>query len=66
MSIEVMEVRRSIPQDLVMVSDDDFSVLEAVRYDVEIAAAYVRENDEVSVNGSDLLDRFLAEILDNS
>src|SRR5947208_17190771 len=62
MSVEVMEIRRSFTQYLVMVCDDDFSVLEPFGNDVEIAAAYVREHDEVGVNGSDLLDRFLAEI----
>src|SRR2546422_42982 len=60
--VEVMEIWRSFTQYLVMVCDDDFSVLEPFGNDVEIAAAYVREHDEVGVNSSDLLDRFLAEI----
>jgi len=62
MSVEVMEIRRSLAQYLVMVGDNDLAILEPFGYNVEITAAYVREHDEVSVNGSDLLDRFLAEI----
>jgi len=61
-----MEIRRRLTEYLVMVRNDDFSVLEPLGYDVEITAAYVREHDEVSVNGSDLLNRLLAEIFHDS
>src|SRR2546427_12286000 len=66
MGVKMMEIRRSFAQYLMMVGDNDLAILEPLGYDVEISTAYVREHDEVSVNGSDLLDRSLAEILDNS
>ena len=59
----MMEIRRRLSQYLVMVGNDDFSVLEPFGHDVEVTASYVREDDEVSVNGSDFFNGFLAEIL---
>jgi len=66
MSVKMMKIRRSFTQYLVMVGNNDLAILEPLGHNVKITTANVRENDEVSVNGSDLLDRFLAEIFHNA
>ena len=61
-----MEIWRRLAQYLMMVSYHDLSVLEALGYDVEVAAADVCEDDEVGVNGADLFESLLAEIFHDS
>ncbi len=51
---------------MMMVRYDDLSVLEALGYDVEIAAADVCEYDEVGVDCADLFESLLAEIFHDS